>query len=76
VVDNAAYMETSKIFYNKDALKKVEPLTPDAAALNLKPSDAAANQIEKSDDEYQSVPPVGTGTPPPTSTGGGAGGGC
>lgn len=76
-VDNGTYMETGKIFYNKDARKKVEPLTPDAAALLLLPSAAAANQIEKADNDYQSVPPAGTGTTaPPTSGGGSAGGGC
>jgi 3-mercaptopyruvate sulfurtransferase SseA len=77
-VDNATYMETGKIFYNKDALKKVEPLTPDSAALLLLPGAAAANQIEKADDEYQKVPPVNTGTTsgPPTAGGGAAGGGC
>lgn len=75
-VDNATYMEV--INYNKDQTKKVEPLTPDAAALLLLPSAAAANQIEQADNDYQSVPPVGTGgtTAPPTAGGGAAGGGC
>jgi len=82
-VDNAAYMMTNPttgllvVNYNKDARKKVEPLTPDAAALLLLPSAAAANQIEKADKDYQSLPPAGTGTTaPPTSGGGSAGGGC
>lgn len=75
-VDNATYMAVTN--YNKSALKKVEPLNPDSAALLLKPSDAAANQIEKADAEYQAVPPASTGgtSGPPTAGGGSAGGGC
>ena len=76
-VDNPTYMEV--VNYNRDQVKKVEPLNPDAAALLLQPADAAANQIEKADDEYQSVPPASTGgsaSGPPTAGGGSAGGGC
>ena len=73
-VDNTTYMDV--INYNKNALNKIEPFTPDAAALLLKPSDAAANQIEKADKEYQAVPPAGGTTAPPTSGGGDAGGLC
>ncbi len=76
-VDNPTYMEV--INYNRDQVKKVEPLTPDAAALQLQPADPAANQIEQADDEYQSVPPASTGggtSGPPTAGGGSAGGGC
>ena len=75
-VDNATYMEV--VNYNKDQVKKVEPLSPDAAALLLLPSAAAANQIEKADDEYQKVPPVNSGATasPLTPYGGGSGGGC
>lgn len=74
-VDNATYMEV--VNYNQDQTRKVEALTPDAGALKLLPSDAAANQIESADAAYQSVPPAGSGpATPPTSTGGGSGGGC
>lgn len=76
--DNATYMAVTT--YNKSATRAqvIEPLNADAAALLLKPSDAAANQIENADKEYQSVPPASSGgsTKPPTSTGGSAGGGC
>jgi 3-mercaptopyruvate sulfurtransferase SseA len=75
-VDNPTFMQV--VNYNKDALKKVEPLNPDSAALLLKPSDPAANQIEKADAEYQKVPPASTGgtSGPPTAGGGSSGGGC
>lgn len=76
-VDNPTYMEV--VNYNRDKTKAVEPLSPDAASLLLQPADAAANQIEMADDEYQSVPPASTGggtSGPPTSGGGSAGGGC
>lgn len=75
-VDNTTYM--SVVNYNKTALKPVEPLNPDSAALLLTPNAAAANQIEKSDKEYQAVPPVNSGatSSPLTPYGGGSGGGC
>lgn len=75
-VDNATYMEV--VNYNKDQVKKVEPLNPDAAALLLLPSDAAANQIEQADDDYQSEPPANSGAAPapPSANSGGSGGGC
>ena len=80
--DNATYMDV--INYNVDSPTYViEPLNPDAAALLLDPADAAANQVEGADDDYQIQAPAadsGTdGSTPPTSDGGGGsvpGGSC
>ena len=49
--DSSTYM--SIINYNVDHVKVVEPLNPDADALNLLPGDTAANQVEEEDFEYQ-----------------------
>ena len=67
-LDNDTYMEADLV-YNKDALKQVEPLNPDADALLLSPADA--NQTEDADYDYQiqdtdsssggSAPTAGTG---------------
>jgi 3-mercaptopyruvate sulfurtransferase SseA len=79
-VDNATYM--SVITYNADAapttrMQVIEPLNADSSALLLKPADAAANQIENADAEYQ-VQASGNEAPvgPPTAGGGTSGGGC
>ncbi|BCR06090.1 hypothetical protein DESUT3_31590 [Desulfuromonas versatilis] len=75
--DNGSYM--SVITYNKDAtrMQKIEALNADASTLNLLPSDPAANQVESSDEEYQTLP-SGNEAPagPPTSGGTGPSIGC
>ena len=53
-VDNSTYMEV--INYNVDMTKAVEPLNPDSSALSLDPSDSEANQVENTDEEYQTTP--------------------
>jgi len=77
--DSATYM--SVVNYNADSPTYViEPLNPDAAALALDPADAAANQVESADYDYQIQAPAqdsgSAGGTPPTSGGGDTGGGC
>lgn len=73
--DSSEYMQI--INYNVDHTAALEALNADAAALDLLPSDTAANQIENADFEYQILTnqddaPV---VAPPTA-GGGATVGC
>lgn len=73
--DTADYM--SVINYNVDRLKQVEALNDDEAALLLAPTDA--NQVEDADYEYQTTPPVDSGSSSdgaPTSGSGDLGGNC
>lgn len=74
--DSDEYMTI--INYNDDNMKKVEPLNPDPAALQLQPGDTAANQVENEDFDYQIQAGTDDGAEEPSapSAGGGVSIGC